>query len=228
MAEEKVTKKIDVDKIVIGILAAILVFMTGYVLKLNSTIHKKIETIETVSTQDNKYTQYYYEREFKALKDENKALYDSLKNQQDYITSLQQFSYNKSYNTGIVDTKPEIPQEVEELPDSTYYYANETDSISYELNVNSKVEPNWYSLNFEVNDKFTIVNKEYQDGRLTTSIESEHQGEITDITAWQKPSSTKWYKRFAIGPSISVGYDPINRNCGVMVGFSVTYNILGK
>ncbi len=220
--------KVDGHKVVVWIMVIIIGFLTVYILYLNNQVHKKIENIETVSTQDSKYTQYYYEREFKALKNENKALYDSLQSQKEYITSLQQFKYKKQYDTGVVKTEPKIPEEIKEIPDSTYHYANETDSISYKLDVNSKVEPNWYALNFSVNDKFTIVNKQYNDGRMATTVESQNNGEITEMTSWQKSTSTKWYNRFVIGPSVTVGYDPINRNCGVVIGFSVTYNILGK
>lgn len=217
-------------KVVIITLAVFLLVLCGYIVHLNRKIQKNVQTIETVTTQDNKYTQFYYEREFKELKKENKELYDSLKSQQDYITSLSKFNYKVHHkvDTVIIEKNHELPQEVENLADSTYCYSNETDSLSYNLLINSKLEPNWYALDVDVKDEFTIVNKQYSDGRLTTSIESGCKGEISDITAWQKSTKKKWYQRFAVGPAVTVGYDPINRNAGVVIGISATWNILGK
>lgn len=222
-------KKTTVHNIILWIMVAVILFLTGYILYLNKKSQTTIQTIETLQQQDEgKYTQFYYEREFQALKKENRELYDSLKNQKDYITSLEKFSYRVKYVTDTVYTEAEIREEVKDLPNETYVYHNETDSLTYQLQVNSKIEPNWYSLNVDVKDDFTIVNKTYADGRMTTSIESANKGEISDITAWQKSTRKKWYQRFAFGPSVIVGYDPINRNFGTMVGVSVTYNILGK
>lgn len=225
MAEEKTT---TVHKIVIWAMIGVIAFLSCYIIYLNKKVHTNIETIETMVTQDNKYTQFYYEREFKALQKENKELYDSLKHQKDYITSLQQFQYQVKFLHDTVYTTPEIPEIVKDLPNETFVYQEETDSLSYELQVNAKVEPNWYLLNVGVKDMFTIVSKEFADGRMETTIESEHHGEIDNITAWQKSSRRKWYQRFSVGPSITVGYDIVNRNLGAMVGFSVTYDLLGK
>lgn len=215
-------------KIVVIVLAVFLLILCGYIVHLNRKIEKNVQTIETVTTQDNKYTQFYYEREFKELKKENKELYDSLKNQQDYITSLSRFNYkvHHTVDTVLIEKNEPLPSEVENLSDSTYHYANETDSLSYDLLINSKVEPNWYALDVDVKDEFTIVNKQYADGRLATNIESNHKGEISDITSWQKPTKKKWYQRFAVGPAVTVGYDPINKNAGLVVGVSATWNIL--
>ena len=219
--------KFDIQKVIIVVMLAIITFLTIYVIHLDSQINNKIKTVEIVKTEDNKYTQFYYEREFKILKQENKELYDSLKKQKDYITSLERFAYNKKYNTDTVFIQhKQLSDELASLLDSTYEYSSETDSLSYDLNINSKIEPNWYNLTVNVKDEFTIVNKEFADGRQSTSIESANNGELSNITAWQKSNKKKWYQRFATGPSITVGYDPINRNGSLMVGWSVTYNIL--
>lgn len=226
MAEIKQTT--TVHKIVIWAMIIVIMFLSCYVIRLNKKMHTNIQTIETMVNKDDKVTQFYYEREFKALKKENKELYDSLKSQKDYITSLEKFAYRIEYRTDTIFTEADIPEVIQDLPDNTYVYESETDSLSYELQVNAKVEPNWYTLNVGVKDDFTIVNKRFADGSMTTTVESEHHGEITDITAWQKPTKRKWYQRFSFGPSVTVGYDPINKNFGTMVGVSLTYDILGK
>lgn len=209
--------------IIVGILCGLVIYFNY---KANNIAKEVVDNIESIDT----HSQYYYQSEFEVLKKKNKELYDSLKNQKKQIESLSQFKYKKIYITDTIYTNPEtpIPEEIKQLPDSTYIYESETDTLSYTLEVNSKVEPNWYKLKTEINDEFTIVNKQYDNGLMTTTIKSENGGEIYDVTNWQKGKTKKWYNNFSFGPSVSVGYDPINRNVGVVVGVGVTYNILGK
>ena len=221
-------KKITVNKyvfIVIGVIIAILCVLVIYFNhKAASNALKVIDTFE----QDGIYSQVYYEREFNALKEENKQLYDSLKNQKDKITSVAQFKYKKIFVTDTVYIENEIPSGLESLPDNTYVYSSDTDTVSYELQINSKVEPNWYQLKAEINDKFTIVNKDYGNGQQVTTVETDSNAELSDFTAWQKPQTKKWYQRFAVGPTVSAGFDPINRNVGFTIGVGITYDILTK
>lgn len=227
--------------IIDAVLACIVIFFGCYTAYLHKELRNHVKEISMVSMNDDKYQQYYVEREFEVLKNKNKELYDSLKIVKSQIKTLEEFVYTKKYSTGIIQTKPSstITKEnpidsvtknvVNELPkDSTYNYSNKTDSLSYDLSINSKSEPNWYKLDVEIRDKFTIVNKDYGDGTHSIEIESQNKGVISDVTAWQKPSAKKWYQRFSAGPSVTVGYDPVNKNIACVVGASVTYNILGK
>lgn len=218
-----------VNKYVLLLLDAVILALGGLVFyfnhKANTSAEKFVETVE----QDGIYIKRYYERQFSELKNENRELYDSLKSQQKEIESLTQFRYKVKYSTDTiyVDRETPIAEELKELPDNTYSYDSETDTLSYRLEINSKLEPNWYKLSADVKDKFTIVNKDHGNGQQSTFIETEN-GEISDITVWQKPHTTKWYERFSFGPTIGAGYDPVNKGVGVFVGIGVTYNILGK
>lgn len=219
-----------INKVVLYIIASIIIILCGLVVYFNYKSHTNaINQIEVIE-EEGIVTQYYSERDFSALKKENKELYDSLKKQQKDIESLTQFKYKAQYTTDTIyiEPKEELDESLKALPNNTYIYEDETDTLSYKLKINSKLEPNWYQLSAEVKDKFTIVNKDYGNGQQITVIESENKGDITDVTAWQKPKTTKWYNRFSFGPTVSVGYDPINRNVGIVVGVGVTYNILGK
>lgn len=220
---------ISVNKYVLLLLDAVIltlgILVFYYNKKANTSAEKLIEVVE----QDGKYIQRYYERQFSELKKENQQLYDSLKNQKKEIESLTQFKYRVKYSTDTVFITKEEPldKEIENLPDNTYAYESDTDTLSYKLEINSKTEPNWYRLSADIKDKFTIVNKDYGNGYQSTTIETEN-GQISDITSWQKPKSSKWYNRFSFGPTIGVGYDPINKNPGIFIGVGVTYNIVGK
>lgn len=173
------------------------------------------------------YNQIYYEKTIKDLKKENRILYDSLLSKDKRIDYLIQFTAKKEYNTGKVEIKPK-----EENADSiseakTYEYMNEkNDTLSYTLRINSYTEPNWYSLNIKTSDKYTIVNKENGEGINHVTINNNNGGNtISDVTVFKKKEKTKFKDRLIIGPSITAGYDPLNKNVGVMVGVSVTFDM---
>lgn len=190
---------------------------------------EKIEYIDSLNT----YNQLYYEGKFKDLKKENRELYDSLKQYKDQITYLVQFTHEKDYNTGIVTTKPKIkdstvhdtiPFMVQPIA-RTYEYTNEqNDTFQYKLNVNSYTEPNWYSIQARVKNKFTIVNKEDENGQNHITIQPNDGGSISGVTVFKKNEKTFW-KRFNIGPGVTAGYDPINKQWGVVVGATVSFDL---
>ena len=179
-----------------------------------------------------------FDRDFKELKKENKELYDSLKQYKDQIDFLTQFNYNKKYKTDTVwatKTVFKTPEEkivyIEKMKSDTtvktYRYANDkNDSINYKLEVGSRTEPVWYTVDVSVSDKFTIVNKK-ENGVNFTEIKSENKGEITNVTAFNKKEKRIWNK-IAIGPSITYGYDFNSKKFAPTVGISVTYNLFGK
>ena len=186
----------------------------------------KVEYTDSSGT----YHKVYYDEDFKALKKENKELYDSLKAYKDQISYLAQFTYTKEYNTGKVESKP-ANVEVESVTDEgdtlkIYEYSNNpNDTIHYTLRVGSISEPNWYQLNTKISEKFTIVNKSGADGSNHVTIESNNKGTISDVTVFKKEEKKTFWKRFKTGPGATVGYDPINKNFGMAVGWTVTFDI---
>jgi hypothetical protein len=167
------------------------------------------------------------------LKKENRELYDSLKQYKDKIDYIVQFYHEKEYNTGQVTTKPNIIDSVvyDTIPVTipqiakTYEYLNEpNDTFQYKLNVNSFTEPNWYSIQAKVKNKFTIVNKE-EGGANHITIKPENGGTITNPTVWKKKEKRNFLDRFSFGPGVTAGYDPINKKWGVMVGASATFDL---
>jgi hypothetical protein len=107
----------------------------------------------------------------------------------------------------------------------TYEYNGEqTDTFQYKLNVNSYTEPLWYSLDVKVKNKFTIVNKE-ADGTNHLVIDPHGNGTVDDVTVFHKDKKKTVWDRISVGPSVTAGYDVINRQFGVMAGVSVTFNL---
>ena len=181
----------------------------------------------------NQYHKYYYETKFKELKKTNKELYDSLKQYKDKITYLIQFTHEKDYNTGVINTKPNIVDT--NIKDSmkvdtplvakTYEYMSEpNDTFQYKLNVNSYTEPNWYSIQAKVKNKFTIVNKE-EGGMNHVTIQPNDGGNVSNVTVFKKKEKRSFWNRFSFGPGFTVGYDPINKQWGMTAGLTGTFDL---
>ena len=193
---------------------------------------KLIEEVEYYDSLNN-YNKVYYSKTFKELKKENKELYDSLKQYKDKIDFIVQFTHEKNYQTGKVETKPNVVDSViydtikvsETLMAKTYEYNSEpNETFQYKLNINSYTEPNWYSLNVRTKNKFTIVNKE-EDGINHITIGSNNNGNISNVTVFNKKEKRKFLSRFSVGPSVTAGYDIVNKQWGIMAGASVTFDL---
>ena len=209
---------------IVGLCACI-----NYRLKENSKLIDKIEYVDSA----NQYHKYYYETKFKELKKTNKELYDSLKQYKDKITYLIQFTHEKDYNTGVINTKPNIVDT--NIKDSmkvdtplvakTYEYMSEpNDTFQYKLNVNSYTEPNWYSIQAKVKNKFTIVNKE-EGGMNHVTIQPNDGGNVSNVTVFKKKEKRSFWNRFSFGPGFTVGYDPINKQWGMTAGLTGTFDL---
>ena len=204
-----------------------LVFGTIAIKRTNNT-RDIIENIEYVDST-NTFNKIYYDTKISNLKKKNKELYDSLKTCRDQITYLVQFKYEKTYSTGKVSTKEKPKQTVKPIEvdttSTTYEYSNsEKDTLNYRLKINSQKEPNWYSLDVTVSDKFTIVNKSDGEGMNMISIHGENEGNVSDVTVFKKKDKSYRLKdHIYTGPTVTAGYDMLNNNFGVMVGWSVGY-----
>ena len=191
--------------------------------------------VEEVEYYDSlhRYNKIYYSKAFSALKKENKQLYDSLKQYKDKIDFILEFTHESLHNTGVVTTKPVIkdsvvhdtvPLVVPQIARTYEYKGEQTDTFQYKLNVNSYTEPLWYSLDVKVKNKFTIVNKEV-DGTNHLVIDPHGNGTVDDVTVFHKDKKKTVWDRISVGPSVTAGYDVINKQWGIMAGASVTFDL---
>lgn len=195
---------------------------------------KLVEEVEYIDSL-NRYNKIYYETTFKSIAKQNKELYDSLKHYKDQVTFLIQFTHEKDYNTGVITTKPIIKDSVvyDTIPITipqvakTYEYLSEpNDTFQYKLNVNSFTEPNWYSIQAKIKNKFTIVNlQDTPDGPNHLIVDGGNSGTISDVTVFKKKEKRKFLDRFSFGPAVTCGYDVINKQWGVMGGVSITFDL---
>lgn len=173
------------------------------------------------------YNKIYSDEDFKSLKKENKELYDSLKSSKDRIDYLLRFKYSKSYSSGKVEIKKGTVSNVISEPTDYVYESSPNDSFEYKLTINSEKEPNYYKLDTKFKEMFTVINKN-ENGMNHITIQGNGKGDVGDVTTFNKKQKTKFLDRFAIGPSVTFGYDPFNKKVGGVVGVSLTYNILKK
>ena len=204
-----------------------LVAFTHYKL---SQANKKLAEIEYKDSVNN-YNKIYYETSIKELKKKNRQLYDSLEASKDQIDYLVQFTAKQKYSTGKVIVKKEYIRDtvyqdsIKDAKTFEYTNVNPNDTMNYKLQINSTEEPNWYSLDISTSTKYTIVNKELENGQNHITIGDEgHNADITDVTVFKKKKKSFW-DRFSVGPSVTAGYDVVNKQWGVMAGGSVTFDL---
>jgi hypothetical protein len=183
--------------------------------------NKFIHSIETNTNKENTYVKVYESQEINRLKKINKALFDSIKHLKD-VESVVQVKYKYVYNTDTVFVEKEEPDWLKQIKDSVYNISSETDSISYNLKINAKYLK-WYQLDFKLKDEFLLVNRE-KDGINELMVKLGLGGStIENVTAVHRKNNTFW-DRFSIGPSVTFGYDMVNRNIGCTVGVGISFN----
>lgn len=220
--------KIDKNLIVNILLTLVIIFLGYQVYNKNQMIDE--QTVQLSSkNEDKKNTTIVYEQKLESLKKNNKSLYDSLKIYKEHIDYLAQFKYKKKYVVRDTITKVKfdtinniIPQTVNE-----YIYSNKNtnDTLNYQLKIGSAIQPNWYELNLEVSDKFTLVNKKVDNVNETTIETSSNNTQINDVTILKTKENKTLKDKIAIGPSITTGYCLNNKNLDMMVGVSITIDI---
>lgn len=169
---------------------------------------------ETIVQTDNTYIKTYESQKLKELEKENKALYDSIKNLSN-LESAVEIKYVYRFKTDTV-----YVSSIDMGNDSVYNYTYDNDTLRYDLVIKAK-ELKWHKTNFELHDKFTIVNTE-NDGNVTTIIGHSPNAEIEDVTTWH--NKKKFWDNIYYGPSISVGYGIFNKKPDIFVGFSIGWN----
>lgn len=222
-------------KNIIGIIAMLLVSaLCAYFGYARYQAEKRSrQQIEEFNKDFMTYKKVFNETDFASLEKENKELYDSLKMYKDEINYLARFRYSKTYSTDTVwtitdESRTDTIYEQVPMPEGpvmSYEYAGgDPDSISYKLTIGSTRRPDWYKLDVALNDNITLVNKSVG-GYSETTIQSQNGAVIGDATLFNKPNKRTFWDRVAVGPSVTVGYDPVMKGFGAMVGFSVTYDL---
>lgn len=175
--------------------------------------------------KNNTYVKIYESQSISKLKKENKELYDSIKTLKD-VESAVEIKYRYRYKTDTVFVPKKDGGKITIDKDSLYKFTSDNDTVNYELDVKAK-GLEWYTMNFTINDKFTLVNR--NDGNQNeTNIYHSPNVSIDGTTMYHvNGKSNKWYNRFAVGPQVGFGINN-DGQFGTYVGVGVTFNLLGK
>lgn len=210
------------DNVIYGLLIFVICLLMYKLHTISKITEEQIVEIEQFDETEGMYTKLYYDQTIESLKKENKELYDSLKAYKDEIDYLVQFNYEKEYSTGKVEIEKNdtVKEEVK-----TFEYSNEqNDTLEYDLKIGSITEPSWYSIDFKLSDKFTIVNKKMEDANKI-EISTDNKGMINNTTVLRKKEKYNLLDNIALGPSITCGYDFAKKEPEFIVGVAITYDI---
>lgn len=210
------------DNVIYGLLIFVICLLMYKLHTISKITEEQIVEIEQFDETEGMYTKLYYDQTIESLKKENKELYDSLKSYKDEIDYLVQFNYEKEYSTGKVEIEKNdtVKEEVK-----TFEYTNEpNDTLEYDIKIGSVTEPSWYSIDFKLSDKFTIVNKKMEDANKI-EISTDNKGMINNTTVLRKKEKYNFLDNIALGPSITCGYDFAKKEPEFIVGVAITYDI---
>lgn len=174
-------------------------------------------------SKDNTYVRIYESQKIEKLKKENEQLYDSIKTLKN-VESAIEVRYKYKYKTDTVFVEKSLANV--QPKDSIYNFHSDNDTVNYDIKVKAN-DLQWYTMDFSINDKFTIVNQNENNQNKTTINHSDNMT-IEGTTVYHKQDNTnKWYNRFAVGPTIGVGINQKGQ-IGTYLGVGVTFNLLKK
>lgn len=209
---------------IIDVIQWILIILLSLILLISYVRLNKTLSTDAEYRKDNTYTKIYESQKIEKLKNENKILYDSIKNLKN-VESAIEIQYKYRYKTDTVYVNKIIKETIENN-DSVYDIHYDNDTINYNLKIKAN-DVRWYIFDFNINDKFTLINQNKNDLNETTIIHNPNI-EIKETTMYHiTDKKNKWYKSFAIGPQIGVGVNK-QGEFSPYFGIGITYNILKK
>ena len=176
---------------------------------------KKNHENEHIIQTEESYVKIYESQKIAALEKENKALYDSIKNLEN-VESAIEIKYIYKTKTDTITVEKFTQKE-----DSIWTVEVDNDTVKTNIEIKA-TDLKWCNVNTEINDTFRIVTQHNEEtNEVITEIEHSPNVTITDVDAWHKKK--KWTDNFHHGPSVTAGYDLINKNFGIMIGYSIIY-----
>ena len=206
-------KVFDYGKWVVIVILCVLV---GSLLKTNHTLESNYESWK----KDGTYIRAYSSKTIGELKKENSELYAAIKKEKD-VKQAVIIKYKYKYNGETIYVDRELPP----LEDSIYKFAKTSDTISYNLLVKAD-KVSWYKLDFTLNDKLTLVNRE-SNGQNQISINTSNGGgSIIGASVFnKKDNKNNFFNRFNIGLQAGVGYGMISKTPDVYIGVGVGFRL---
>lgn len=206
-------KVLEIVKIALIVLMSITIIVLW---KNNSALTSSYEAYK----KDGTYVTTYQSKTIKELKKKNKELYDSIKG----IENVKQaiiIKYKYSYKGDTIYVDRKLPS----IEDNVYTFKKNSDTISYVLKIKSDTV-DWYKLDFTLNEKLTLINREENGNNELTVGTSTGGGVITGTEVFnQKDNRNKFLNRFSLGIQAGVGYGTINKKPDIYIGFGATFRL---
>ena len=205
-------KVLEIIKLVLIVLMSVTIIVLW---KNNGELKSSYEAYK----KDGTYVKTYQSQTIKELKKQNKELYDSIKD----IKNVKQaviIKYKYKYNGETIYVDRTLP-----IENNIYKFTKNTDTISYVLTVKSDTI-DWYKLDFSLNDKLTLINRE-ENGNNEVTINTSNGGSTiigTEIFN-KKENKNSFINRFSWGIQIGVGHGLIHKKTDVYVGVGASFRI---
>ena len=205
-------KVLEIIKLVLIVLMSVTIIVLW---KNNGVLKSSYEAYK----KDGTYVKMYQSQTIKELKKQNKELYDSIKD----IKNVKQaviIKYKYKYNGETIYVDRTLP-----IENNIYKFTKNTDTISYVLTVKSDTI-DWYKLDFSLNDKLTLINRE-ENGNNEVTINTSNGGSTiigTEIFN-KKENKNSFINRFSWGIQIGVGHGLIHKKNDVYVGVGASFRI---
>lgn len=205
-------KFLEIIKVILIVTLGALVL---YLLKSNRELESSYESYK----KDGTYMQTYQSKTINQLKKENRELYDSIKNKKD-VKQATIIKYKYEYRGETIYVDRNLPP----MDDSIYTFTKTSDTISYIAKVKTASKPEWHKIEFTVNDKLTLINRE-KDGKNELSITT-GGGTIEGVSVFNKKDNRdNFFNRFSIGLNAGVGYGLTTNTPDVYVGVGVSFRL---
>lgn len=217
-------KKANVFEIFKWVLIMVFVIVITLLFKDKKSLESSFEAYKKNGT----YITQYQSKTIRELKKTNRELYDSIKDLKDVKQAvIIKYQYKYKGDTIYLD------RELTPMKDSLYAFNKKSDTISYTAKVKSPCKPYWCSVDFTINDKLTLVNRENNgNNQLTISTNG---GTITGTQVFnldQKPDN--FWNRFSFtlfgGPGFGYTLTANGFQPGLFlgVGLGVGYRLNSK
>lgn len=205
-------KVLEIGKYVLIIVLVALVFFS---LKSNRQLESSYEAYK----KNGEYVNMNQSKTISELKKENRELYDSIKNKKD-VKQATIIKYKYKYNGKPTYLNRELPP----VKDSVYTFTKENDTVSYVAKVKTASKPEWFLLDFSINDKLTIINREVN-GTNETTITT-NGGTIENASVFNKKDNrNSFFNRFSIGLNTGIGYGILTKKPDIYVGVGVNFRL---
>jgi hypothetical protein len=203
--------------LIISMTIAIIILWRG-----NHNLQSSYEALK----MDGTYITNYQSKTIRELKKENSELYDSIKKLKN-VKQAMIIKYKYVYNGDTVYIPRVLPSISTPVPDKSHIqtYTKNTDTLSYKLLIKGDTI-DWYKLDFTLNEKLTIINREENNSNEATITTNTGGGTVTGTQIFnQKRNPNSFFNRFSFGVQTGVGYGIISKKPDIYVGVGVTFRL---